>query len=98
MIEKFSSEEKIVLPTCIAPFDLYVVPSNMKQIDRAYEICSRLNSDTFILDDSNRTFGEKMGDAEMIGVNKVMIVGEDTRGNTVQVKDASNGSISVEEY
>lgn len=80
-IEQNHDKDGIIWPSSIAPFDLHIIPLNLKDINTqkiAYNIYNSLISSGFdvLIDDRDERPGVKFKDADLIGIPYQLIVGE----------------------
>ncbi|HRF56460.1 MAG TPA: proline--tRNA ligase [Campylobacterales bacterium] len=90
VIEQNSDEKGCILPSSIAPFQVDIIVSNVKdkgQWDAAngfYEELKAFGVKT-ILDDRDERYGHKMADFELIGFPYALIVGKNIADGTVEI-------------
>ncbi len=93
IVEVLSDEKGIVWPKSVAPFQVHLISlsdKNKKLADKIYE--TLLSKGVEVLyDDRDLRAGEKFADAELIGIPTIVIVGEKTKGTTLEVKDRTSG-------
>src|SRR5262249_34937231 len=88
-IETFHDRDGIILPACIAPFDVVLTPiSNTDELRRAtqeiYEGCCTSGLDTLV-DDRDERPGVKFKDADLIGVPYRITIGKKIAQGIVEV-------------
>ena len=106
-IEQSNDENGFWLPSSIAPFDVVVCPTNVKDdtlLKAAVDIATRLEGDGFdvLLDDRDERPGVKFKDADLVGIPFRVTVGkkvtegtvEVVRRSTREVQDASIAAIT----
>jgi prolyl-tRNA synthetase len=106
-IEQSNDENGFWLPSSIAPFDVVVCPTNVKDdtlLKAAVDIATRLEGDGFdvLLDDRDERPGVKFKDADLVGIPFRVTVGkkvtegtvEVVRRSTREVQDASIATIT----
>src|ERR1700722_17537475 len=89
-VEQSNDENGFWLPTAIAPFEIVVTPTNVKDeslLKAAIDIASGLESAGFdvILDDRNERPGVKFKDADLVGIPYRVTVGNKVTEGTVEV-------------
>ncbi len=89
-IEQSNDENGFWLPPAIAPFEIVVTPTNVKDeslLKAAVDIASRLEHAGFdvILDDRNERPGVKFKDADLVGIPYRVTVGNKVTEGTVEV-------------
>jgi prolyl-tRNA synthetase len=89
-VEQSNDENGFWLPPSIAPFEIVVTPTNVKDeslLKAAVDIASRLESAGFdvILDDRNERPGVKFKDADLVGIPYRVTVGNKVTEGTVEV-------------
>jgi len=103
--EANNDERGLIWPATVAPFDVHVVAAGRDDI--VFEVAEKLTADLeaerfdVLLDDRPKVSpGVKFGDAELLGVPKIVIVGRDAAEGTVEYWDRRTGereSIAVAE-
>jgi prolyl-tRNA synthetase len=89
-IEQSNDENGFWLPGSIAPFEIVVSPTNIKDdaiLNAAIDIATRLESSGFdvLLDDRNERPGVKFKDADLVGIPFRVTVGNKVTEGTVEV-------------
>jgi len=89
-VEQSNDENGFWLPASIAPFEIVVTPTNVKDqtlLSTAQEIGARLESAGFdvILDDRDERPGVKFKDADLVGIPFRITVGKKVTEGTVEV-------------
>ena len=89
-VEQHSTENGIVWPKEISPFQVHIVPVNIKndtQRELSYEIYKELKEKGIevLLDDRHERAGVKFKDADLIGIPLRIIVGKDSTEGLVEV-------------
>jgi prolyl-tRNA synthetase len=89
-IEQSNDENGFWLPPAIAPFEIVVTPTNVKDenlLKVAIDITTRLEAAGFdvILDDRNERPGVKFKDADLVGIPFRITVGNKVTEDTVEV-------------
>jgi len=90
VIEQNSDEKGCILPASIAPYQVNVIVSNIKdaaQKEAAEGIYEELKNSGIraILDDRDERYGHKMADFELIGFPYAVIVGKNIGDGTVEI-------------
>ncbi|MFE7061864.1 proline--tRNA ligase [Sutcliffiella sp. NPDC057660] len=104
VVEQFHDESGIVWPEAVTPYDVHVIPVNVKNADQAQlaeEIYSDLKKAGFavLFDDRQERPGVKFADAELIGLPVRVTVGKKAEEKVVEVKWRKTGEmeeVSVE--
>ncbi len=89
-VEQSNDENGFWLPPAIAPFEIVVTPTNVKDeslLKAAVDIATRLEAAGFdvILDDRNERPGVKFKDADLVGIPFRITVGNKVTEDTVEV-------------
>ena len=97
-VEKFHDENGIIWPESIAPYNVVVVPVNIKdelQMKTATEIYEKLISQGVeaILDDRDERPGVKFKDADLIGFPYRVTVGKTIQEGLVEFKTRKSGEM-----
>jgi len=97
-IEQSNDENGFWLPSAIAPFEIVVSPTNVKDqslIGTAVDIANRLESAGFdvLLDDRDERPGVKFKDADLVGIPFRVTVGKKVTEGTVEVVKRSTREI-----
>lgn len=103
--ELHNDEKGLIWPASVAPFNVQVVAAGRDQVafDVATELSAQLESaglDVLYDDRPKVSPGVKFGDAELVGVPKIVIVGRGAADGQVELWDRSTGdreAVSVEE-
>jgi prolyl-tRNA synthetase len=92
-IEQNHDKDGIIWPESIAPFDVEILPLNMKDV-KTVEAAEKLYSDItekgaeVLLDDRDERAGVKFKDADLIGIPTQIIIGEkNLKDGLVEIKD-----------
>ena len=98
-IEQNHDQKGICWPIQIAPFEVIIIPTNLKdpiQKDLAEEIYNNLkiNKIDVLLDDRDDRAGVKFKDAELIGIPFQIIVGRDSITKEVELLCRGNNTKS----
>ncbi|WP_431073202.1 proline--tRNA ligase [Microbacterium phyllosphaerae] len=106
IIAELNNDEKgLIWPASVAPFDVQVVAAGRDQVafDVAADLSAQLESaglDVLYDDRPKVSPGVKFGDAELVGVPKIVIVGRGAAEGQVELWDRSTGerdAVSVSE-
>ena len=97
-VEQSNDENGFWLPPAIAPFEIVVTPTNVKDasvLSAAHDIAARLEAAGFdvILDDRNERPGVKFKDADLVGIPFRITVGNKVTEGTVEVVLRSTGEV-----
>src|SRR4030043_1873504 len=92
-IEQNNDKDGIIWPMSIAPFDVEVLPLNMKD-QKTVEIAEKLYGDLseagieVLIDDRDERAGVKFKDADLIGIPLHVIIGEkNLKAGLIEIKD-----------
>lgn len=96
IVEQYSDEKGIVWPKDIAPFDVHIVPVQMKndeQRELAQDIYTHLEEQGYsvLIDDRSERAGVKFTDAELIGIPVRLTVGKKAGEGIVEVDFRASG-------
>lgn len=105
IVEQYHDDNGIVWPKAVTPFDVHVIPVNMKidaQATLAEEIYSELKNSgmAVMMDDRQERPGVKFADADLIGLPVRITVGKKAEEKIVEVKWRQTGEmeeLSVDE-
>ncbi len=95
-VEQNHDENGIIWPVEIAPFEVIVIPVNVKNdeirevAERIYEELKEAGFDVLI-DDRNARPGFKFKDADLIGIPYQIIVGKGVKDGLVELKERKTG-------
>jgi prolyl-tRNA synthetase len=98
-VEQGYDENGIIWPPAIAPYQLLIVPVNVKDtksMDVAEEMYSTLERKGFevLMDDRDERAGVKFKDADLIGIPYRIIIGEkNLKGGVVELKERKTGKV-----
>jgi prolyl-tRNA synthetase len=98
-VEQGNDENGIIWPVAVAPFQITVLPVNVKDVksmDVAEEIYAALEEKGFevLLDDRDERAGIKFKDADLIGIPYRIIIGEkNLKEGLVEVKGRKTGQV-----
>jgi prolyl-tRNA synthetase len=98
-IEQGNDENGIIWPLAIAPFQLLVVPVNVKDrasMDVAEEMYTALEEKGFevLMDDRDERAGVKFKDADLIGIPWRIVIGEkNLKDGMVEIKERKTGTV-----
>lgn len=96
--EQFSDENGFIWPRSLAPFDLHLIPINMKdetQSAVAEELYTMLRRDRYevLMDDRQERPGVKFADSDLIGLPIRITVGKKASEGIVEVKVRKTGEM-----
>lgn len=96
--EQFNDENGFVWPSALAPFDLHLIPINMKdeaQAALAEELYSALKQNRYevLMDDRQERPGVKFADSDLIGLPIRITVGKKASEGIVEVKVRKTGDM-----
>jgi prolyl-tRNA synthetase len=96
--EQFNDEKGLVWPVAVSPFDVHLIPVNMKddaQVALANELYATLKQQRFdvLLDDRNERPGVKFADSDLIGLPVRVTVGKKASEGMVEVKVRKTGEM-----
>jgi prolyl-tRNA synthetase len=97
-VEQDNDENGFCLPAPIAPFEIVVCPTNVKDetlLKTAVDIATRLESEGFdvLLDDRDERPGVKFKDADLVGIPYRVTVGKKVTEGTVELVQRSTREI-----
>jgi prolyl-tRNA synthetase len=98
-IEQGNDENGIIWPISIAPYQVLIVPVNVKDaksMDVAEELYAALEEKGFevLMDDRDERAGVKFKDADLIGIPWRVIIGEkNLKENLVEIKERKTGAV-----
>lgn len=96
--EQFNDEKGLLWPVNVAPFDVHLIPVNMKdgdQVGLAEELYRLLKQNRFdvLLDDRAERPGVKFADSDLIGLPVRVTVGKKANEGIVEVKIRKTGEV-----
>ncbi len=95
VVEQHSSENGLVWPDELAPFDVHVVPvkyAGEAHIEAVNGLYDRLKkSFAVLLDDRDERLGAKLADADLIGIPARILIGRDFAEGKVEFSDLRSG-------
>ncbi|MFE8699113.1 proline--tRNA ligase [Cytobacillus sp. FJAT-54145] len=96
--EQFNDESGLVWPVNIAPYDLHLIPINMKdesQANLAEELYSTFKQNRYevLMDDRQERPGVKFADSDLIGLPVRITVGKKASEGVVEVKVRKTGEM-----
>jgi prolyl-tRNA synthetase len=98
-VEQGNDENGIIWPAAIAPYQLLIIPVNVKDtksMDVAEEMYAALEKKGFeiLIDDRDERAGVKFKDADLIGIPYRIIIGEkNLKEGLVELKERKTGKI-----
>lgn len=89
--EQNNDDRGLIWPTSIAPFDVHVIPVNVKkeeQVKMANEITAALEDEGYevLVDDRKERAGVKFADSDLIGLPLRITVGKKAKDGIVEIK------------
>ncbi|MDR2834020.1 MAG: proline--tRNA ligase [Streptococcaceae bacterium] len=98
IVEQNADENGISWPKQIAPFDLHIVPMNLKVDEQAHlvkELEESMNAQGFevLVDDRNERAGIKFADSDLIGIPIRITVGKKAAEGIVEIKIKKTGEM-----
>jgi prolyl-tRNA synthetase len=98
VVEQFNDEKGIVWPVAISPFDLHLIPVNLKdesQATLANDLYTLLKQERFevLMDDRNERPGVKFADSDLIGLPIRITIGKKATEGVVEVKVRKTGEM-----
>jgi prolyl-tRNA synthetase len=100
VVEVLSDEKGIVWPETISPFDAHIIlmsPEDDEVRQYSDKIYNELNKSMhdILYDDRTKKAGEKLNDADLIGIPYQIIIGKKTlEEGKIEVKNRKNGEIT----
>lgn len=96
IVEQHCDEHGMIWPKEIAPFDIHVVPINMKKVEQAklaQELTATLEAAGYsvLVDDRNERPGVKFADSDLIGLPVRITVGKKASEGIVEIKLRQSG-------
>jgi len=98
-VEQGNDENGIIWPPAIAPYQLHIIPVNVKDtksMDVAEELYAALEQKGFevLMDDRDERAGVKFKDADLIGIPYRIIIGEkNLKEGLVELKERKTGQV-----
>jgi prolyl-tRNA synthetase len=95
IVEKFADDKGLVWPKEIAPFKYYVVAVGENGTVKANEVYEQFGKKgEILLDDRDVRFGEKMKDAELMGIPYRVVISDRTlEKNEVEISNRMTGDV-----
>ncbi len=98
-IEQNHDENGIIWPKPIAPFQVALIPINIRKSEQVREVTEKLYQDLqnqgieVLLDDRNERVGVIFADMDLLGIPTQIVIGErGLKEGTVEVKDRKTGT------
>ena len=96
--EQYNDDKGLIWPEHVAPFDVHLIPVNMKdetQVELAEKLYNHLKQNRFevLLDDRAERAGVKFADADLIGLPIRITVGKKADEGIVEVKVRKTGEM-----
>ncbi|WP_141433450.1 proline--tRNA ligase [Bacillus sp. 03113] len=98
IVEQFNDEKGIVWPSDISPYDLHIIPINMKDetqrtlANELYSLCKKNRYDV-LLDDRIERPGVKFADSDLIGLPIRITVGKKADEGIIELKVRKTGEV-----
>ncbi len=102
-MNKISDENGIIWPETIAPFDVHVIPINLKNDEQkalTAKVTGQLEAAGYqvLLDDRKQRAGVKFADADLLGLPVRITVGKKAADGIVEIKMRRSGeTVEVKE-
>ncbi|WP_458413867.1 proline--tRNA ligase [Schinkia sp. CFF1] len=98
IVEQHNDENGIIWPVSVAPFEVHLIPINMKtesQKELADQIYNKLNSESIsvLYDDRNERPGVKFADSDLFGFPIRITVGKKAEEGIVELKLRKTGEV-----
>jgi prolyl-tRNA synthetase len=96
IVEQYHDENGIIWPAAVAPFEVHVIPVNIKNdeqrtlADRLYEELTLAGFDV-LFDDRQERAGVKFADSDLIGIPVRVVIGKKANEEIVEVKVRKTG-------
>ncbi len=100
IVETCHDEKGIIWPKDIAPFDIHLIPIGKvkKQADKLYQDLQK-QSNRVLYDDRDKGIGEKLVEADLIGLPLRIIISEKTlQKNCIEIKKRNEKTIKFQKY
>lgn len=103
IVEKFADEKGLVWPEEVAPFKYHIVTVGEQGLAKAGEIYEKFRvKDEILLDDRDARFGEKMKDAELMGMPYRVVISDRTlEQGEVEITERATGEtyrLSIDKF
>ena len=105
-VEQHHDENGIIMPETIAPFNVTIVPMNMKKSEKVRDFCEKAYKELtaagidVLFDDRSERPGVMFADMELIGAPRMLVVGDrDLEKDQVEIRYRASGerkSVSAE--
>lgn len=97
LVEKFHDEKGIIWPKSVAPFQAHLVNlrAGGQESERVYEKLTKAGIEV-LYDDTDRSAGEKLADADLIGI-PVRLVVSDKTGDKIEWKERGEEGVELME-
>ena len=97
-VEQHHDENGIIMPETIAPFNVTIVPMNMKKSEKVRDFCEKAYKELtaagidVLFDDRSERPGVMFADMELIGAPRMLVVGErDLEKDQVEIRYRASG-------
>jgi prolyl-tRNA synthetase len=94
IVESFADDKGLVWPKAISPFDIHLIQLQDEVKEAAESLYKKLTDKGYsvLLDDRDKSAGEKFADSELIGISKRVVVGKrGVENGTYEVVDRATG-------
>lgn len=96
IVEKYADEKGLVWPENLAPFKFHLIALGENGLKKAEEIYSSHQNSIFFDDRTSVRFGEKIADAELMGMPYIVIISDKTLAeNKVEFIERTTGEKSL---
>ena len=101
IVETWSDQGGMVWPKAVAPFAVHLVSlgNTNDVVTTAFDLYAKLKSNNIevLYDDRELSAGEKLSDADLLGIPKRVVVSEKTiAGGKLEVKDRRTGVVDFQ--
>ena len=97
-VEQHHDENGIIMPETIAPFNVTIVPMNMKKSEKVRDFCEKAYRELtaagidVLFDDRSERPGVMFADMELIGAPRMLVVGDrDLEKDQVEIRYRASG-------
>lgn len=103
IVEKYADDKGLVFPESVAPYKYHFVAVGEKGTEVAEKLYKEFEGkDEILFDDRDVRFGEKMKDAELMGIPTRVVISDRTlENNEVEITDRKSGEtkrISIDKF
>jgi len=92
--EALADDKGLVWPSAISPYDIHLIQLQDEVKDAAESLYTKLTEKGYsvLLDDRDKSAGEKFADSDLIGISKRVVVGKrGVESGTYEVTDRNTG-------